>query len=223
MMNYGKTLDKLFLSTLLTIFVFSCKAYSQSRGEISIMSGYQMLGNVDAYYNPGSGGSFEGEFDINDAAFYSAVFGYKVEREVIFEVQYLYQPTKASFEYTLSEEIAFPDISDDINLHYIMFGALYEKPFSRTATGYGGLLIGTAGLVPGKGYESEWRLAFGLTFGVKFMVSDKIGIKFQTQGLFPVQWGGGRFYTGTDGATYSVSTGTLITQINVGGGLFYAF
>jgi opacity protein-like surface antigen len=183
------------------------------------MSGYQMLGTIDAYYNPG----FEGEFDINDAAFFSAVFGYKVEREIIFEVQYLYQPTKTSFNYTGSAEIDLSGISDDINVHYIMFGAMYEKALSRTATGYGGLLIGTSAIVPDKDYESEWRLAFGLTLGVKFMVSDNIGIKLQTQGLFPIQWGSGSIYAGQNGEGYTVTSGTLITQVNVGGGLFYAF
>jgi opacity protein-like surface antigen len=218
-MNYGKTLETLFLSTILAMFVLISESFSQVRGEISIMSGYQMLGTIDAYYNPG----FEGEFDINDAAFYSAVFGYKVEREIIFEVQYLYQPTKTSFKYTGSAEIAFPVISDDIDVHYIMLGAMYEKLLSSNSIGYGGLLIGTSGIVPDKDYESEWRLAFGITLGVKFMVSDKIGIKIQTQGLFPVQWGSGSIYGVADGEGYSVTTSTIITQVNVGGGLFYTF
>jgi opacity protein-like surface antigen len=218
-MNCRKTLDKIFLSILLAIFVLSPATFSQNRIELSISSGYQMLGTIDAYYNPG----FEGEFDINDAAFFSAVFGYKVEREIIFEVQYLYQPTKTSFKYTGSAEIAFPAISDDINVHYIMLGALYEKPFSKSATGYGGLLIGTSGIVPVKDYESEWRLAFGITLGAKFLVSDNIGIKIQTQGLFPIQWGSGSIYIGPNGEGYSVTSGTLITQVNVGGGLFYTF
>ena len=219
-MSYGKTFNNLFLSILFATIIFNTTSFSQNRVEISIMSGYQMLGTIDAYYNPGS---FEGELNINNAAFYSAVFGYKVEREVIFEVQYLYQPTKTNFVYTGSAEIAFPAISDDIGMHYIMFGAIYEKPLSRTATGYGGLLIGTSGLVPDKDYESEWRLAFGITLGAKFMVSENIGIKIQTQGLFPVQWGSGNIYTGPNGEGYSVTSGTLITQVNVGGGLFYAF
>ena len=218
-MNYGKTLDKLFFNILLAMFVFCSAVFSQNRVEISVMSGYQMLGTIDAYYNPG----FEGEFDINDAVFFSGVFGYKVEREIIFEVQYLYQPTKTSFNYTGSAEIGLSGLSDDINVHYIMLGAMYEKPFSRTATGYGGLLIGTSGIVPVKDYESEWRLTFGITLGAKFMVSKNIGIKIQTQGLFPVQWGSGSIYTGPNGEGYSVTSGTIITQVNVGGGLFYAF
>lgn len=218
-----KPLSTLFLSILLAMSVFSTSSFSQNRVEISIMSGYQMLGNVDGYYSQGEASSFEGEFDINDAAFYSVVFGYKVEREIIFEVQYLYQPTKTSFNYTGSAEIDLSGLSDDINVHYIMFGALYEKPLSRTATGYGGLLIGTSGIVPVKDYESEWRLAFGITLGAKFMISDNIGIKLQAQGLFPVQWGSGSIYTGPNGEGYGVTSGTLITQVNVGGGLFYAF
>ncbi len=207
--------SKVFLSIIIAVFIYSSTSFSQFKGELSVISGYQMLGTVDVYT-----GVVNGEFDINDAAFYSAVFGYRVEREIIFEVQYLYQPTKVSFDPNgASKEF----VVSDVDVHYIMLGAMYEKAFSRTATGYGGLSIGTAGLVPDKNYESEWRLAFGLTLGAKFMISRNIGFRLQAQGLFPVQWAGGSFYVGTGGAGYGLTAGTSIVQINVGGGLFYAF
>jgi len=86
--------------------------------------------------------------------------------------------------------------------------------------------LGAAGLVP-KNTENNldpaWRVAFGLTLGAKFLVSKKIGIKIQAQGLFPIQWAGGNLYVGTGGSGYGISAGTTIAQINVGGGLFYAF
>lgn len=210
-----KEFNFIFIITTLTVIIFGSASYCQMKGEISLLYGYQMLGTVEVY-----SGLSSGDFDINDAAYYGAVLGFRVEREVMLEFQYVYQPTKASFDdYGSAPEIEL----SKIDVHYIMLGAMYEKPFSGTAYGYGGFLIGTSGLVPNNGFESEWRLAFGLTLGAKFLVSEKIGLKIQAQGLFPVQWAGGSFYVGTGGTGYSVTSGTSITQINVGGGLFYTF
>jgi hypothetical protein len=214
-MNGKKIFGFLLFKTLLAVIIISPASFSQMSGEVSLLYGYQMLGTVEVY-----SGLNSGDFDINDAAYYGAVLGFRAEREVMFEFQYVYQPTKASFDdYGSDPEIEL----SNIDVHYIMLGAMYEKPFSRTTFGYGGLLIGTSGIVPDKNFESEWRLAFGLTLGAKFMISEKIGLKIQAQGLFPVQWSGGNFYVGTGGTDYSITAGTSITQINVGGGLFYAF
>lgn len=214
-MNGRNIFGFLLFKTLLAVIIISPKSFSQMSGEISLLYGYQMLGTVEVY-----SGLNSGDFDINDAAYYGAVLGFRAEREVMFEFQYVYQPTKASFDdYGSGPEIEL----SNIDVHYILLGAMYEKPFSRTAFGYGGLLIGTSGIVPDKNFESEWRLAFGLTLGAKFMISEKIGLKIQAQGLFSVQWSGGNFYVGTGGTGYSITAGTSITQINVGGGLFYTF
>lgn len=214
-MKFRKKINYIFFNILLAVIIISPTSFAQMSGEISLLYGYQMLGTVEVY-----SGLNSGDFDINDAAYYGGVLGFRVEREVMLEFQYVYQPTKSSFDdYGSGPEIEL----SNIDVHYIMFGAMYEKPFSRTAFGYGGLLIGTSGIVPDNNYESEWRLAFGLALGAKFMISEKIGLKIQAQGLFPVQWSGGNFYVETDGTGYSITAGTSITQINVGGGLFYAF
>ena len=214
-MKFRKKINYIFFNILLAVIIISPTSFAQMKGEISLLYGYQMLGTVEVY-----SGLNSGDFDINDAAYYGGVLGFRVEREVMLEFQYVYQPTKSSFDdYGSGPEIEL----SNIDVHYIMFGAMYEKPFSRTAFGYGGLLIGTSGIVPDNNYESEWRLAFGLALGAKFMISEKIGLKIQAQGLFPVQWSGGNFYVEADGTGYSITAGTSITQINVGGGLFYAF
>ena len=219
MKNTNTFFSSIFISSLF-IFLLSFNSIAQSKGEISFYSGYQMLGGVNVYQ-----GTVNGRLDINDAAFYSGSIGFRVRPEVLIEVQYLYQPTKVSFNPNRTPE--FDVFNADV--HYILAGARYEKKLSKTATGYGGLSIGTAGFVPTKSFvvntsfDPVWRFAFGLTLGAKFMLSKKIGVKLQTQGLFPVQWAGGGLYVGTGGAGFGVNAGTSIVQINVGGGLFYAF
>ena len=212
----------LFLSlSVLQIFVISDNSFSQNKGEFSILSGYQMLGSVEVYnYNYNGYSNVSGDLDINDAVYYSAAIGFNTSRETMAEIQYIFQPTNITFDpYTTG----FQSQSFGADVHYILATGYYIKQFSRTASGYAGLSIGAAGLVPKNNLDPAWRVAFGLTLGVKFLLSKNIGIKIQSQGLFPIQWAGGSLYAGTGGAGYAVSAGTSIVQINVGGGLYYAF
>jgi len=179
-----------------------------------------MLGNIEVYnyyYNGNS--NVNGDLDINDAMFYSGAIGINVNRETMAELQFIYQPTSITFDpYSFGESTTF-----DADVFYILGTGYYVKQFSRTGSGYFGLSIGAAGLAPQNNLDPAWRFAFGLTLGMKFLLSKNIGIKIQSQGLFPVQWAGGSLYVGTGGAGYGVSAGTSIVQINVGGGIYYAF
>ena len=213
-----KIILQLFIS-IFSISIFQTTLYSQIRGEVSLLAGYQMLGNIDAYevngYNPATG-----KLDIVDAAFYSGILGINVERNVIFEVQYLYQPTRIDYDPDGPTE-AYP--ISDASVNYILAGAMYQTNFSRSAIGYGGLLIGAAGIVPSDYYESVWRFAIGIELGVKFLLSNRVGIKLQSQGLFPFQWEDGGLFVGSSGTGFGVTAGTAIAQLNFSGGLFYTF
>ena len=218
-----KTFYKLILLTLALslIIQLSNELFAQQyKGEFSILSGYQMLGSTEVYnYNAGQA-NVNGDMDINDAVFYSAAIGINTSRETMAEIQYIFQPTKISFN---PFNVGVSSQTFDADVHYILGTGYYIKQLSRTSWGYVGLSFGAAGLVPKNNLDPAWRVAFGLTLGAKFLVSKKIGIKIQGQGLFPIQWAGGSLYVGTGGAGYGVSAGTSIVQINVGGGLFYTF
>jgi hypothetical protein len=179
-----------------------------------------MLGSVQVYnYNYYGNQNVDGDLDINDAAYYSAAIGINTSRETMAELQYIFQPTSITF----SPYSSFQSTTFNADVHYILGTGYYVKQFSRTGSGYAGLSIGAAGLVPQNNLDPAWRFAFGLTLGLKFLLSKNVGIKIQSQGLFPIQWAGGTFYAGTGGAGYGVSAGTSIVQINVGGGIYYAF
>jgi hypothetical protein len=213
----------LFLLLVMSIILvqpFNESIAQQYKGEFSILSGYQMLGSIEVYNYNANIANVSGDLDINDAVFYSGAIGINTSHETMAEIQYIFQPTNVSFDpYTAG----IPSQSFGADVHYILATGYYLKQLSRTSWGYGGLSIGAAGLVPKNDLDPAWRVAFGLTLGAKFLVSKKVGIKIQAQGLFPIQWAGGSLYVGTGGAGYGVSAGTSIVQINVGGGLFYAF
>ena len=213
----------LFVLLVISIIIFhpNTDSFAQEyKGEFSVLSGYQMLGSVEVYNYNANLANVSGDLDINDAVFYSGAIGINTSRETMAEIQYIFQPTNVSFDpYTAG--IASQSFGADV--HYILVTGYYLKQLNRTSWGYGGFSIGAAGLVPKNDLDPAWRVAFGLTLGAKFLVSKKIGIKIQAQGLFPIQWAGGSLYVGTGGSGYGVSAGTSIIQINVGGGLYYAF
>jgi len=205
---------------MLSLLLLTSESLPQNKGEFSLLSGYQMLGSIQVY-NYNSGYQYvDGDLDINDAVYYSGALGFYTSRETMAEIQYTYQPTNLSFKpYTTGIQTT----SFGADVHYILATGYYLKQFSRTATGYGGISIGAAGIVPKNNLNSAWRVAFALTLGVKFLLSKAIGIKLQSQALFPIQWAGGTIYAGSGGAGYGINGGTSIIQINVGGGLYYAF
>ncbi len=211
----------LFCIVILSFTQIANESFAQKKGEFSILAGYQMLGSVEVYnYYYNGYQDVSGDLDINDAAYYSGALGFNTSRETMAEIQYIYQPTNVSFEPYSS---GFQTTSFGADVHYILGTGYFLNQFSRTAWGYGGLSIGAAGLVPKNNLDPAWRFAFGLTLGAKFLLSKNIGIKIQAQGLFPIQWAGGSLYVGSGGSGYGLSAGTTIAQINVGGGLYYAF
>ncbi len=211
----------LIIITGLFVTQMSDESFAQKKGEFSIFAGYQMLGDFEVYnYSNNGNSNVSGDMDIKDAMCYSAAIGIYSSRETFAEIQYIYQPTSVTFDPYTS---GFQDQTFDADVHYILGTGYYLKQFSRTGSGYFGLSIGAAGIAPQNDLEPAWRFAFGLTLGVKFMLSKTIGLKIQSQGLFPIQWAGGTFYAGSGGSGYGVTAGTSIVQINVGGGLYYAF
>lgn len=209
-----------FTLTVLLIALMNNSSFSQNKGEFSILYGYQMLGSVEVYNYNNNGNNINGDLDINDSPYYSAALGFNPNREVMVELQYIFQPTSIEFDpYTAG----FNTQSFDADVHYILLTGYYVKKFSKTGSGYAGISMGAAGLVPDANYDPAWRVAFGFTIGAKFLLSKNIGIKLQSQALFPIQWASGSLYVGSGGSGFATSVGTSIVQINVGGGLFYAF
>ena len=220
MRKYRNLLFQL-LTLLLLIATFSTQNYSQNKGEFSVLAGYQMLGSAEVYnYSYRGINDISGDLDINDAVYYSLALGINTSYETMAELQYIFQPTDMTFDpYTAG----VPSTTFAADVHYILATGYYIKHFSRTGSGYGGLSIGAAGLVPQNDLDPAWRVAFGLTLGVKFLLSRTVGLKIQSQALFPIQWAGGSLYVGTGGSGYGISAGTSIVQINVGGALYFAF
>jgi hypothetical protein len=68
---------------------------------------------------------------------------------------------------------------------------------------------------------TETKFAWGIKAGMNIWLSEKVGIKMQTQLLSAVQAIGGGIYFGTGGAGAAVSGFSTYYQFNLGGGLVF--
>ena len=127
------------------------------------------------------------------------------------------QPTTV----TLKERGITEDITDvDVNYYHIggLGGILRGKamPFTMLTLGATQYRFKETGL------DDEWRFSIMFGLGAKIYASEKLGLKIQ--GTLPFtffnSWFGG--YCGTGGCGMGLS-GSGLTQIDVGGGLFLAF
>ena len=104
-------------------------------------------------------------------------------------------------------------------------GVRYMNGNSGKLQGYGGLLLGAVifGNKTPQGNEEESYTKFGLggRLGVNIWLTEKVGIKLQTQLLSAVQGFGGGFYFGTGGSGAGVSTYSTLMQFGLGGGLCF--
>ena len=64
-------------------------------------------------------------------------------------------------------------------------------------------------------YQSITTFTMGVTGGLKYFFTDRIGLRIQTQLLLPINWGG--FYLGSGGSCLYASGSIL--QFNITGGL----
>jgi hypothetical protein len=118
---------------------------------------------------------------------------------------------------SIQDYVGYPretDLSDVVVNHY-QIGAIHMFA-DHEARPFVGLSAGWTTFNPEDNfYGSTTKFTMGLTGGLKYFFTDRIGIRIQTQLLMPVGWGG--VYVGGGGS--SVYAGGTILQLNFSGGL----
>jgi hypothetical protein len=144
-----------------------------------------------------------------------------IKEQISAELLYLHQDTQAPVDYYNFGNVAR---TYDVGVSYAMLGLSRIMKKDKVEP-YGGLLLGAAifnNKTPNPGEESsKVKFALGFRLGATVWVSDRVGIKLQTQFITSVQGIGGGFYFGTGGAGAGASTYSTITQLTLGGGLAF--
>lgn len=161
----------------------------------------------------GSAG-YNGSIKVDDKGNYGLRAGVSPNTGMVIEFEWNHTDTKMSW----NNVIGVIDDSEEIAMNYYLLGFNMEKS-EGPAIPYGLFNIGVLNV---KGQEtnfSENWFTVGLGGGLKYYLSDKIGIRLQARLLLPMQFAGIGFGCGGGGCGSSVSTYTSTVQGDFTGGI----
>ena len=200
----------LLLALALTISVHSALA---QRIEVNALSAYMFGTSTDYMY---ASGLRYGDIWIAPSAVYGGAVDVQLDKNIMFEVQYMMQQTRAE-ERGLNRQVVH---ETDLTNHFVQAGGLYSQSVGPSADVFGGVMFGLEVFSPSKPqYESVVRFLGTLTGGTKVWITDAVGLRVQAALNMPMVLSGVGFYFGTGGADYGASTFVQLLQFNLGGGV----
>ena len=209
-------MKKIFIVSL--VLFMAQGAFAQV--EISGFGGWLWTGSIPAWLQ---------DIKVSDMGNYGVTAGVRVREEMLVEFEWNHTENEAYFrEY---DNGVLPPGSDfvkmPLTLNYYMLGFNYLVPYNEPLVPYGlvnvGILstksAGSDNIAPN---SNTWFTA-GLGGGLRYYLSDRIGIRLQARLLLPMQFGGVGFGcgigTGGGGCGAGVSTYTNIIQGDFTGGV----
>jgi hypothetical protein len=204
-------LKKIILAILFTATLLVSKAQYV---DILPYAGYQFAANVDVWY-----GTTAGRLHVNPAG------NYGVGLDVVLpynDIAISFSFTNAQTSMTYRGNFQPEEELFDISQQYYMFGINKEVDMDKIRP-FGGLILGWTTLNPDDPDEPNrgnvTKFTIGLRGGVKFFISDRIGLFARVRMLLPVQWAGGGIWFGGGGGGTSLTVGSSIISGDVGGGI----
>lgn len=197
-----------------SILVLSYSVSNAQYVDILPYYGYQFASNVDVWY-----GTTAGRLHINPAGNYGVGLDLVLPYNDI-SISFSFTNSKTSLTFTQN----FQPSEDlfDASQQYYMFGINKEIDRDKIRP-FGGLILGWTTLNPDDpdlpNRSNVTKFTVGLRGGVKFFISDRVGLFARVRMLLPVQWAGGGIWFGGGGSGTTLSVGSSIISGDVGGGL----
>lgn len=192
------------------LFVLSFSARAQSL-ELYGMSGWMFAGR-------------SGSVNIINNAPAIVGLDYILPSNIGVGVSYTYLNTDLEFlnpynGFSVGERLGFQQ-----NYLMLQFSRQFEVPSNENIIPYTTFGVGAFFYdVNTPNFTTQGKLAFGLGAGVKFMLSEKIGLKLQARIQSPIAGAGLYFGVGTGGVSSGVSTYSYLVQLDTSGGLVFKF
>lgn len=134
------------------------------------------------------------------------------------EIMYAYQNAELRVQDYFIPEFHYETFISDVAAHHVQFGFIQNFNDDEALRPFAGMSAGFTIFDPNAPFlESRTKFAFGLTGGVKYFFTDRIGMRIQAQLLMPIKWGG-VYYTNGGGV---ITTGGTLVQLNFTGGLIF--
>ena len=177
-------------------------------------AGYQFAANVDFYY-----GSSAGRLHFNPAGNYGVGLDLVLPYN---DIAISFSFTNAQTSLTYRGNLQPDEELFDVSQQYYMFGVNKEVDMDKIRP-FGGLILGWTTINPDDPDEPNrsnvTKFTVGLRGGVKFFISDRIGLFGRVRMLMPVQWAGGGIWFGGGGGGPTLTVGSSVISGDIGGGL----
>jgi len=187
--------------------------------EITPSYGYQFGGRLN--YGPNY-------LKVDDSGMFGITAGFEARRDYMIEVTYI----NMSSELRIRDRILSPneDFLADMNVDWFLVGGTRYFTNGNIKPFFGGQL-GLSVFSPknenrdivSRSLDSATYFSFGFKGGIVIMLTESIGLNFQGNILFPVEWGGVYVGVGTGGPSAGVSAGGTIVMGGFSGGLVFRF
>ncbi len=182
------------------------------RGDVAAFVGYQWGGGLNTR---------EGRLELEPSVNYGLEINVVARREGEIVILYNRQDTDVK----LVGGGAVPDsILFGAAVNYFQLGGQGIAPVDGPAKPYAALTLGVTWFDPKRsGASSEWRFSGSLGAGVKVSPTERVGIRAQGRWWFNFLTSGSQWFCGLPGGCYVSTTGTVISQGEVSGGLLINF
>jgi len=185
---------------------------AQAGIEITPTVGYRFGGTVN---------SDGGQFSADPNLAWGATFGLRVKRDGLVEFAYSRQSTGIQFDSDSAGKIAVGDAS----IEYFQLGGALEFGDDEVTKPYFALTIGGTRLAAlDRDIGDEWRFSFGAALGLKFYLSEHVGLRTQARLWMSTLSSDTEFWCSLPGGcVISASDGVFFTQGELSGGVIFSF
>lgn len=221
-------MKKLFTIVLLLagVYAFGQRPQSSSAanaGPSVRLNGYAIYAFADNHVESGYYSNTYWEGSISDGFQYGGGIEVLPIPTTGIEISYMRLDSKVNLYYY--DGLSGTNLPFNLAHNYIFIGGNQYLKVNPKIEPYGGFQLGmgiyTAENPTTHNSGTETKFAWGVKAGLNIWLSEKVGIKMQTQLLSAVQAIGGGIYFGTGGAGAAVSGFSTYYQFNLGGGLVF--
>jgi len=200
---------KTIIPATLILMAFALTSMAQSV-ELTPLAGYTFRSTVHIT---------NGEARINDGFTYGAALTIAPSPYNAIEISYYRYETQAT---AYSSYNGFVDVSKDVAVNYMLIGGQRLFLVNDKVTPFTGFNIG-AGWIGSKdgSFSTITKFSMGIDAGLKIMVNEKVGIRLQTNFIFPITSAGGSFYWNSGGSGVGLTGYVPIWSFGFNGGLIF--
>lgn len=181
--------------------------------ELTGLYGYQLSPSFDAETEYGS----DLLVKLGDSPTYGVVAGRLLRPGVRGEFSWRYQPTHVDVAG------AGEDVDFDLYMHHFNLAVSYERGNPRVQ-GFAVVGLGAAVAHPEESYDDSWFISFQLGLGLKFRLTELLGIRAESRMSVPIRLNeGGMWCTNLGGCVAVVTDAKAIAQFDFVAGPVLSF